>query len=247
MSRAVSGRRVSSARLERLESRVFLSANLGTNLLTNPGAEDGQSSSTGDTVVVPEWTQLTLGSNTVTVVPYGAPGFISDEDPGPTDRGDNFFTGGKFARSEVQQSVDVTNLAVDINAGRIHYDFSAFLGGLANEGDGVEIKLQFFRGPFSLAGSAIVFNPPDRQGVTKLVQQNTSGIIAAGAVVAQINMAFTRAFGTNNDGYADNLSLVLSSSLGSKGQIIGSVRDDKDGDGAIETGEPGAQRRAGVH
>ncbi|MGH7177504.1 MAG: SdrD B-like domain-containing protein, partial [Tepidisphaeraceae bacterium] len=32
---------------------------------------------------------------------------------------------------------------------------------------------------------------------------------------------------------------LLSSSLGNKGQIIGSVRNDKDGDGAIETGEGG--------
>ena len=73
-----------------------LAAAYGVNLIVNGNAEAGPSSITGGPVTVPGWTT----SSAFTVVPYGAPGgFPASIDPGPSDRQNQFFSGGNAASS----------------------------------------------------------------------------------------------------------------------------------------------------
>ncbi|MGH7179078.1 MAG: hypothetical protein ACREJC_16995, partial [Tepidisphaeraceae bacterium] len=202
MNRAMNRNRGLVARIERLESRVFLSASLGKNLVVNPGAEAGPSSTTGDNVAsIPGWGIGSFMGQIGTVVPYGAAGFISDSDPGPSNRGDNFFAGGKAAFAQNFQEIDLSNLGTDIDAGRISYSFSAFLGGLEDEADNAMAELFFVRG--AVIGSRTL-EPPVRAGATKLVEQTDSGTVLANTRGLFVRLTFDRKFGTNNDGYADN-------------------------------------------
>jgi hypothetical protein len=49
----------------------------------------------------------------------------------------------------------------------------------------------------------------DRGGVTGLLLRSTSGSLPVGARTAVVTLTLTRLEGTANDGYADDLSLVL--------------------------------------
>jgi len=63
------------------------------NVIKNGNAEKGAGSTDGSTVPVPGWTE-TAGT-TFTAVQYGASGgFPAATDPGPNNRGKNFFAGG---------------------------------------------------------------------------------------------------------------------------------------------------------
>src|SRR5271169_665406 len=76
-----------------------------TNILVNGSAEAGPNSPTGAPVSVPGWTT----SSAFTVVPYGAAGgFPQTSDPGPPDRGVQFFAGGNAATSSATQDMDVS-------------------------------------------------------------------------------------------------------------------------------------------
>src|SRR4051812_23053453 len=66
------------------------------NLLSNPGAEAGAASDTGDPVAIPGWPEV---NGPVTVLPYGAPGGFPTADQGPRNDGkpsgqSQFFAGG---------------------------------------------------------------------------------------------------------------------------------------------------------
>src|SRR4051794_121798 len=119
---------------ESLESRQLASVSLNTNLLVNPGAEAG--SGTIDarmTPVIPGWKTQELFS----VAKYDSPGFLKTSDVKSFAPGKNFFSGGRIGpfgtgskvMPTASQTIDLSSLATDIDAGRIDMGFSAFLGG----------------------------------------------------------------------------------------------------------------------
>ncbi len=65
-----------------------------SNLIVNGDAESGVGGNGGEVASVPDWTT----SGNFTVVSYDAGGgFPTPSDPGPPDRGANFFAGGEGA------------------------------------------------------------------------------------------------------------------------------------------------------
>lgn len=219
--------------LESLESRTLMAVALGANLLVNGDAEAGPASSTGDSVSsIPGWIDLS-GTPLGTVVPYGASGFISESAPGPGKRGENFFAGGKNESASLVQTVDVSSVAADIDAGRIKMNFSGWVGGFGNETDAVAVS--FYFNPVNVASLGPV--QPERNGVTRLDFVTLSETIPARTRTITIRLDFNRDVGTNNDGYADNLTLKLTSTLAGKGRIAGTAKKDLDGDGKVDSGE----------
>src|SRR5450432_1654969 len=116
---------------ERLEARQFLSATLGTNLVVNGDAE-ATTGGNGSAVDISPWVAKV---ERVTAVTYGVAGFPTANSPGPATRGLNFFAGGPADPNDAnantgiaQQTIDISSLAVDIDAGRIKYNLSAFVG-----------------------------------------------------------------------------------------------------------------------
>ena len=180
----------------------------GVNLLANGNAEAGTSSVTGDPVVVPGWAT----SSAFTVVPYSAGGgFPTASDPGPSDRANQFFAGGKATTSTATQDINVSANAADINAGKVALDLSGWLGGFVSDPDVAQLTVAYLDGASNGLGSTSIgpVSPADRNNVTGMFLRNKSALVPANTVTLRVTLTMTRTSGAFNDGYADSLSVVL--------------------------------------
>lgn len=186
-------------------------AQLGTNLITNPGAEAGlcSTNTTGTEIVpVPGWTLIEGG---FTCTQYGTGAFPSTTDPGPPTRGDNFFNGGPDSFSRGRQTIGLGAFASEIDSGGLTFSLSGWLGGFAGQGDFAQFFARFLDmsdnelGVFSIGPVTTA----DRGSQTGLHFLFADGSVPTGTRSVQLDLEMTRLEGTSNDGYADNLSLVL--------------------------------------
>lgn len=186
-------------------------AQLGTNLITNPDAEAGPcSTNTAGTEVVPVpgWLVTTGG---FTCTQYGTGAFPSATDPGPPSRGDNFFNGGPASVSNGRQTIGLGSFVSDIDAGGLSFTLSGWLGGFSTQGDYAQLFATFLDmsnaelGVFSIGPVTNV----ERMSQTGLLFRLLHGEVPVGSRSVQLDLEMTRLAGTSNDGYGDNLSLVL--------------------------------------
>lgn len=186
----------------------------GVNLIRNGDAEEGNPAGCIVQASVPGWTR---GEGQFTTCRYGTPDYPSASSPGPPNRGNNFFWGGNVAKSVATQSIDVSFAAADIDRGGVSYNLSGYLGGYSNQDDNVTVRAIFRSSPFAIAGQASIgpVLAAERQNTTGMVLKSATGTVPAGTRAIEIQVEVNRAQGTANDGYADNLSLVLS--LGAPG------------------------------
>jgi hypothetical protein len=180
---------------------------LGRNLVVNGNAEAAQ----GLPRMVGAQNWATTGH--FTAVNYGYDDYPTSKSPGPADRGNRFFSGGtNDALSTASQGIDVSSLAAAIDAGKIAYDFSAWIGGFANQNDYATVTATFFNASHARLTS-VQLGPvtrTNRQGLTALLRRQTAGSVPAMTRRIGIEIVSTRLEGASNDGYADNISLVLS-------------------------------------
>jgi hypothetical protein len=182
----------------------------GTNLIVNGDAESGVGSTDGGVVSsIPGWTP----SGTFTVVQYNSGGgFPGNSDPGPANRGSNFFAGGPGAgNASGSQMIDVSSGATRINAGNTSFDLTGYLGGFSDQRDNAVLTATFFGATGGPLGSAVIgpVTNDQRNDQTGLLFQELTGIVPVGTVEIGINLEMNHLDGDYNDGYADNLSLVL--------------------------------------
>ncbi|MEV8392096.1 MULTISPECIES: phosphoesterase [unclassified Streptomyces] len=191
------------------------------NLLVNGDAERGPGGSAEPVSAVHGW-----------VVREGAPALIgydvgngyptpADPGPAPAHRGSRFFSGGNSPRTALVQDVTlpaagaVGRAAVD--AGRVRYAVSGWLGGYATQEDGARLSVEFRDGrgtPVALSVLGPV-TAAERGGRTALVERTAEAAVPPGARSARVLLVFTRAgSGVSNDGYADAISLTLKASGG---------------------------------
>jgi hypothetical protein len=182
----------------------------GSNLIRNGDAEQGDGSDSGyDVVAIPDWTRL--GGN-LTVVSYGAPGFPDSQSPGPGDRGANFFAGGPdSALSLAFQIINVVPYALEIDEGWVSFDMSGYFGGWEDDPDDATLTALFLDSNLEILGSAMIgpVSASDRGNVTGLLSRDTQGAVPKGTRRIKVLLTMIRANGAYNDGYGDNLSLVL--------------------------------------
>ena len=212
------------ARLVRAESQLghassalVSTAALGTNLIVNGDAESGAGSTDGSIVSVPGWDRV---GNWATVVQYGSPaGFPAVSSAGPANRGANFFAGGPDINGQsvsyLTQSIDISSLQSRIVSGTLSYALQGYFGGYASDADYAGIKIFFLTAcgqlPEISSAQAGPVTAADRGNVTGLLSRTATGTIPAATRCILVNLDFNRfsSAGTYNDGYADNLSLVL--------------------------------------
>ena len=148
----------------------------------------------------------------LTVLQYGAPdGFPTPTDPGPEDRGTNFFAGGGVDYdTEISQFIDISDLALSIDSGAT-YVLSGWLGGYANQDDRASLTVTFKEQNGAVTGSATIgpIWATERGSQTGLLYAETVGMVPQGTRQVEVTLEATWA-GGYNDGYADNLSLVIS-------------------------------------
>lgn len=183
---------------------------LGANLIVNGDAEAGPGTPDAMKPVtdIPGW--MTKGR--FDVVAYGARGDVpAADDPGPPDRGKNFFTGGfNDPISTATQRVDVSSQSAAIDAG-VTYTLSGWVGGYATQADGAVVAIQLTDANGRGLGQAEIgpVTPSDRGSRTSFLQRSASGVVPKGTRKIVVTVTMTRRDGAYNDGYADNLSLVL--------------------------------------
>lgn len=181
---------------------------LGHDLVINGGAEAGPGLPQAGSTTIPGWT--TTGN--FTAVQYGHDDYPSKLTPGPSDRGANLFSGGTSdPLSTASQTIDVSPLAATIDAGKIKYEFSAWIGGYASQHDYAQVSATFY-GTGQAPRGHVVLGPvtaADRGGLTALLRRASAGTLPTGTRSIGIKITATRFDGTANDGYTDNIALTL--------------------------------------
>lgn len=178
------------------------------NLIVNGDAESAVGSTDGSAVTTPGWTI----TGNATAIKYDVSGYVASTDPGPTNRGLNYFAGGSSdALSTMTQTISLASYATKVATGAITYTLSGYLGGFSSQDDNVTVTASFRNAAGTEVGT-VTIGPvlaADRGSVTGMLAESASGTVPATAQSVFITVTMTRVSGTNNDGYADNLSLVL--------------------------------------
>jgi hypothetical protein len=105
-------------------------------------------------ITAPGW----ISTQNFTVVVRGAPtGFPTPSDPGPPDRGDNFFAGGPDdGSSSATQLIDVSASALAVDAGCVKYNLTGWLGGFGGQDDNAIVRADFQDAGGGALGSALI-------------------------------------------------------------------------------------------
>ena len=186
---------------------------LGSNLIVNGDAET-DTTAIGDGAADHDVSAWENETGIFTVVRYGAPtGFPTSTDPGPTNRGIFFFEGGTAAASSGSQVIDLSGCSSQIDGGAQQFNLSGFLGGFQNQEDSARAIITFKNDAGSPIGTAAIgpVTATERANVTGLIERRSTGSVPVGTRTVEVVLQMTRVAGTNNDGYADNLSFMLSS------------------------------------
>ena len=131
--------------------------------------------------------------------------------------GSYFYRAGQTAIGEVVQEIDISNLASDIDSGVAVATLSGSLGSWSND-DIIVVEAAFFNLISEDLGSTISISAIDNPllsngslGLTNLSNSETAiGDVPAGARSIIMKVRTERGAGSDNDGYADNLSIAIS-------------------------------------
>ncbi len=187
------------------------------NLVRNGDAEAAAGASSGAFVGVPNW-RAGAPQVSMTVVPYDAPGGFPSlaTDTVPAVHGYNFFAGGNSAVAVSIQDIDLSPLAANIDADTVNFDCSADLGGFLDQEDTATVEYDFLDQASHLL-SQVILGPvtaADRGDLTGLLHRDAIGLVPAQTRTVELFVTLTRSPGMGyNDGYADNISLVLTPPL----------------------------------
>lgn len=210
---------------------------MSPNLLTNPGAEVGDPSLSGNSAVsIPGWTV----TGTPTVINYGAarnawpigmsfampnlPSFMGYPKAcsGPPDGGTQFFGGGNVATSTLTQTVDLSAAGAAIDLGTVNYNLDGWLGGWLLNPSSASVKVNFLdSNRLHLGADAIgPVSMFDRWFQTGLRERSTSGLLPEGTRYAEVTVNLDACnpipIGFNadyNPAFADNISFTVSAPL----------------------------------
>jgi uncharacterized protein (TIGR03437 family) len=194
---------------------------VGVNLIANPGADASpgldQNSTTDASTDLPGWVR----SAYLTADSYQDPGGdLYQYTGGPSDAGVNYFYGGVDVSQDSNgnalpatafQDIDVSSAGSLIDAGNVTYALSAWLGGYSSQDDNAQLAVHFQSWAGAVLGTATLgpILAADRMGNSALLKVSTSGNVPKGTRVIHVLLTMTREEGTNNDGLADSLLLVL--------------------------------------
>jgi len=184
---------------------------LGQNLVVNGGAEAGPGTPDAGSPPMPPpgWT---VTSNFTAAQYGGSGGLPAPTDPGPPNRGRNFFAGGPSnPLSTAEQKIDVSAAATAIDTGAVKYRLAGYLGGYAGQEDHTVVTAAFRDASGAQMGAATIgpVTAADRHGVTGLFPRSTSGRVPPRTRWVDVVITATRYEGAYNDGYSDNISFYL--------------------------------------
>lgn len=173
-------------------------ATLGSNLIVNGDAESG----------VAGWTGFD-GYSMFQSVGYGS-NWVLPTQPGPVDRGASMFA-GLTAQAAGYQTVDLGALGGQ----PLNYALTGWLGGWSSQGDNALLYASFLDTVGNEIGHAALgpVTPVDRNNQTGLFFRSEAGVLPASTAAVMFSLSMERQGGGDNDGYADNLSFVVTSAV----------------------------------
>ena len=186
---------------------------LGLNLIVNPGAEGSVGAANLVSAIAAPAGWITTSNFSAVQYAVGGPPDLNNSDSSAIGGGLNYFSGGPTnALSTATQSISFDDLAADVDAGKISFLLSGYLGAWGAQADAMTVKATFLNEANGILLSSIIgpVTSAARGGVSQLLFA-TSGLatVPAGARSVSIAMTATRAEGNYNDAYADNLSLLF--------------------------------------
>src|SRR5262245_7249806 len=150
------------------------------NLVVNGGAEAAPGSPDASQVAAPPGWVVT---GPFTAVQYGAPDFLTAADGARLGGGVNFFAGGPSnAASAAAQTIDVSEAAAEIDAGKVTATLSALLGGFASQTDRATVTATFISATTAALGTVSLqpVTAAERGSITTLIARSASGAVPAG-------------------------------------------------------------------
>ncbi|MET8680441.1 phosphoesterase [Streptomyces sp. NPDC004647] len=191
------------------------------DLVVNGDAESGPGGTAEPVESVVGWT-VRQGAPALIRYSVGG-GYPEPGDPGPAQRGSRFFSGGNSPRTALVQDVSLPaagrtgRRAVD--AGRVRFTATAWLGGYATQEDGARLSVEFRDGKGTPVALAVLgpVTAAERKSATGLFERKATAAVPPGARTARLLLVLTRSgSGMSNDGYADAISLTLETTTGDR-------------------------------
>jgi hypothetical protein len=184
------------------------------NIIKDGGAESAKQADLAGVTVVPvaQWTPFP--GTGFTAVKYGSPEFITKTGPGPKGRGKNFFSGGEVGPTPAgaTQVDSLTPYLSIIKAGKARFTVSGWFGGFADQRDYTTLTVVWKNAAGVTVGSPKAIGdvtPGQRKDLTGLLARSAKGSVPAAATQVQLTLKMVRLDGGYDDGYADNLGLVI--------------------------------------
>lgn len=183
----------------------------GVNLIKNGDAEEGPA------VLFDEiekrqpphhWTDIE-GEMCISKYGKGAGGELAEAES--RGDGENYFWGGKVGNSTIEQIVDLSEASEWIDKGIVTFELSGLLGGYRRQNDRAFLLAEFLDKNGGVLASVQIepVTNADRNNATTMVFRETTGNVPEGTQSIRFELNAIRAEGTANDGYADELSMVL--------------------------------------
>ena len=187
------------------------SATTSGNLLVDGDGESGTCTTDWSAVTtVPGWT-VTQGSPSIVCYSIG-----SFNTPSTGSGGNAFIADGPYGDSALRQNVNVASAASAIDGGNVTFNLSGWLGGYTVYNGQAVVTATFLDAngnplgtPSQLAG----VNASARSDESGFVAQSNAGKVPVGTRTISVLLQFTDTSASYNIGYADNLSLTLSTAV----------------------------------
>lgn len=179
----------------------------GGNLIVNGNAESSTCTTDWHAVTtIPGWT-VTKGSPSVLCYTIG-----SFATPSQGEGGKAFLADGPYGDSSIAQMVDVSTAAVQIDGGKVTYTLSGWLGGWGTLTGDAKVTARYLNAQGKTLSTAVLSGdtPAARGRQNAFLAKSATGNVPIGTRSIAVTVDFTRDPSSYNQGYADNLSLVLS-------------------------------------
>jgi hypothetical protein len=184
------------------------------NIIKDGGAEGAKQADLSGVTRVPVASWTPFPARGFTVVRYGSPEFLTKTGPGPKVRGKNFFAGGEYGPSPAgaTQVDSLKPYLALIAKGKAKFTLSGWFGGFTGQRDYSTLSVVWKN-----AKGVVVGKPKpiggvtdgQRKGITALVARSAKGTVPKSATQVLVTIKMVRLDGGYDDGYADNLSLVI--------------------------------------
>ena len=131
-----------------------------------------------------------------------------------SDRGNCCFYGYNATRTSMWQITNITD-PIDIqniDNQSVGFNLSAWLGGYGSQNDHVVVSVTFFNQTLDQINNQTnlpVVRASDRENKTKLVFRNVTGHVPTSTRFLKVTVEIILTDGTWNNGYVDNIALVL--------------------------------------